>query len=184
MSLRMEFVERATASGAKLAPLCREFGISRQTAYKWLKRFKEQGFEGLEEQSRRPSSSPLSFAEEVVHAALEALPSLLPAARRSESQTPAATGTEGPPAGSVCTPVCTGFAQTNDTGRDCLRPNGSSIEQGSEIPSSLNPLISQGVEAGCDSVRLVDTRVGDGTRTRDFQIHSLTTAGLAATQAL
>ena len=72
MSKRMEFVALAGEPGAKLAPLCRQFGISRQTGYKWLKRFKEQGFEGLEEQSRRPKASPLAFSEELVLAVLEA----------------------------------------------------------------------------------------------------------------
>jgi len=36
MSLKLDFVERATAPGAKLAPLCREFGVSRPTGTKWV----------------------------------------------------------------------------------------------------------------------------------------------------
>lgn len=71
MSKKIEFIERAMEPGAKLAPLCREFGISRQTGYKWRQRFQEHGFEGLEEQSRRPKTSPLAFSEEVVAAVLE-----------------------------------------------------------------------------------------------------------------
>jgi putative transposase len=71
MSLKLDFVERATQPGAKLAPLCREFGISRQTGTKWVKRFKEEGYAGLEEHSRRPRSSPLSLAEELVMSVLE-----------------------------------------------------------------------------------------------------------------
>lgn len=31
MSKKLEFVERATVQGAKLAPLCRELGITRPT---------------------------------------------------------------------------------------------------------------------------------------------------------
>lgn len=71
MSLKIEFVERA-AAGEKIAPLCREFGISRTAGHKWFKRYKEQGFEGLEEESRRPRSAPLATAEELVLAALQA----------------------------------------------------------------------------------------------------------------
>jgi putative transposase len=71
MSLRIEFVERA-GKGEKVAPLCREFGISRQAGHKWIKRFKELGYEGLEEQSRRPKTAPLATAEDVVMAVLEA----------------------------------------------------------------------------------------------------------------
>ena len=71
MSQKLEFVERATQAGAKLAPLCREFGISRQTGTKWVQRFKQEGYAGLEERSRRPRSSPLTSAEELVMAVLE-----------------------------------------------------------------------------------------------------------------
>src|SRR5262245_66063807 len=57
MSQKMEFVERAMKPGARVSTLCREYGISRETGYKWLRRFKRDGAEGLEEQSRRPSWS-------------------------------------------------------------------------------------------------------------------------------
>ena len=71
MSLKMEFVERAMKPGARISVLCREYGISRETGYKWLNRFKREGPDGLEERSRRPQSSPLSTAEDVVLAVLE-----------------------------------------------------------------------------------------------------------------
>lgn len=72
MSKKMEFVERAVEPGTKLAPLCREFRISRETGHKWRKRYLQLGVEGLEEESRRPKTSPLSLAEELVAAVLEA----------------------------------------------------------------------------------------------------------------
>ena len=72
MSLKIEFAERASKEGAQLAPLCREYGISRQTGHKWLKRFREQGHEGLEERSRRPLGSPTGTAEEMILAVLSA----------------------------------------------------------------------------------------------------------------
>ena len=71
MSLRIEFVERAE-KGEKVAALCREFGLSRTTGHKWLKRFKELGHDGLEEESRRPKSTPMATAEDLVIAVLEA----------------------------------------------------------------------------------------------------------------
>ena len=55
-----------------MAVLCREYGISREAGYKWLKRFQEQGYDGLNELSRRPLSAPLSTGEEIVVALLEA----------------------------------------------------------------------------------------------------------------
>jgi transposase InsO family protein len=71
MSLKMELVQRA-AAGEQLASLCREFGVSRTTGHKWVKRFKERGHAGLEEESRRPRSTPLAAAEDLVMATLEA----------------------------------------------------------------------------------------------------------------
>lgn len=38
--------------------VCLKCGISRPTLRKWVRRFEEQGLEGLREQSRRPHSSP------------------------------------------------------------------------------------------------------------------------------
>ena len=43
MSLKLDFVERE-AKGESIAALCREYGVSRQTGHKWVKRFKEQGW--------------------------------------------------------------------------------------------------------------------------------------------
>src|SRR4051812_8731981 len=37
-----------------VAMVCRRFGISRQTAYKYLERFREDGRRDLRERSRRP----------------------------------------------------------------------------------------------------------------------------------
>lgn len=72
MSLKMEFVRRATASNANVSALCREFNIARETGHKWIKRFKEDGYDGLEERSRRPRSTPLAAGEDLVVAIVEA----------------------------------------------------------------------------------------------------------------
>lgn len=58
MSLREEFVLLAQQEDANRRELCRRFGISPQTAYKWLARYALQGRPGLVEQSRRPKNSP------------------------------------------------------------------------------------------------------------------------------
>jgi transposase InsO family protein len=62
---RAEFVIRAARNEHSVAALCREFGISRPTAYVWLERFREQGVTGLRELSRRPASSPQQTPPEV-----------------------------------------------------------------------------------------------------------------------
>jgi putative transposase len=71
MSQKLEFVEKATARGANVSALCAEYGISRQTGYKWLGRYREHGYAGLVEQSRRPVSSPLATGEEIVVSIVE-----------------------------------------------------------------------------------------------------------------
>jgi transposase InsO family protein len=58
VSVRREFVELARVEGANVAELCRRFGISRKTGYKWLARFDADGTEGLADRSRRPEHSP------------------------------------------------------------------------------------------------------------------------------
>lgn len=58
MSLKKEFIALALQPGSNKRELCRRFGISAPTAYKWLKRYEMHGLEGLEEHSRRPISSP------------------------------------------------------------------------------------------------------------------------------
>lgn len=57
MDLRREFVLAASAPGANVTQLCRDFGICRNNGYKWLRRFKAQGEMGLEDQSRRPRNT-------------------------------------------------------------------------------------------------------------------------------
>jgi transposase InsO family protein len=54
MDLRKEFVLAASAPNANVMQLCRDFGISRNNGYKWIRRFEAQGELGLEDQSRRP----------------------------------------------------------------------------------------------------------------------------------
>lgn len=56
MSQRREFVEWAHRQSVPVAELCRRFGISRKTGYKWL------GREEVHEHSRRPLSSPTRTA--------------------------------------------------------------------------------------------------------------------------
>ncbi len=53
MDERLKFVARIL-SGEKIAPLCREFGISRKTGHKIYNRYKDYGLEGLQDRSRMP----------------------------------------------------------------------------------------------------------------------------------
>src|SRR5258708_16184891 len=59
---RREFMAVGMKEGANVRELCRRFGMSRQTAYKWLERYRREGLEGLSDHSRRPKTSPLRTA--------------------------------------------------------------------------------------------------------------------------
>lgn len=55
---REEFVRLAGAESVNFSELCRRFGISRKTGYKWLERWRNEGLSGLGNQSCRPKTSP------------------------------------------------------------------------------------------------------------------------------
>ena len=72
-SQRIIFVVRAEQEGANMSALCREFGISRPTGYKWLKRYRKAGsLRGVREKSRRPKDSPRRTTPEVEERVLAA----------------------------------------------------------------------------------------------------------------
>lgn len=65
---RIEFVQLAEQGSLSMAELCRRFAISRKTGYKWLQRQSAPGADArvkLQDQSRRPRSSPLQIGEDV-----------------------------------------------------------------------------------------------------------------------
>ena len=65
MSQRREFVGFANQADRTMSLLCRRFGISRKTGYKWLGRFRERGVEGLKDLSRRPHHSPRRTSDDM-----------------------------------------------------------------------------------------------------------------------
>jgi transposase InsO family protein len=71
VSQRTEFVEEALKEKANIRALCREYGITPRTGYKWIQRYKEHGEVGLYEQSRRPNHSPRKSNPEVEAAVLQ-----------------------------------------------------------------------------------------------------------------
>ena len=70
MDERMRFVVAASEDEAVMTEVCAEFGISRQTGYKWLARYRAEGAEGLQDRSRAPIRHGLARDEELVAAAL------------------------------------------------------------------------------------------------------------------
>ena len=55
---RRLLVERVVIDGWKPADAARAMGVSRQTAYKWLRRFRDEGPAGLDDRSSAPKRCP------------------------------------------------------------------------------------------------------------------------------
>jgi transposase InsO family protein len=65
MSIKKNFIASVLKEPDNFSKICKEFQISRVCGYKWLKRFKEHGPNGLIERSKRPLSSPLKTPQTI-----------------------------------------------------------------------------------------------------------------------
>jgi transposase len=63
---RLAIIRHAEEVSGNVAMTCRYYGISRPNFYKWLRRYEEQGVDGLRDQSRRPLKSPNATHADVV----------------------------------------------------------------------------------------------------------------------
>jgi transposase InsO family protein len=63
---RLAIIRHAQEVTGNVSMTCRYFGITRQAFYKWLRRYEEQGVEGLRDRSRRPHVIPHETKPEVV----------------------------------------------------------------------------------------------------------------------
>jgi transposase InsO family protein len=58
MKERYAFIARQSLGKFKVAELCRDFGVSRKTGYKWIDRFEAEGPAGLADRSHAPHNTP------------------------------------------------------------------------------------------------------------------------------
>ncbi|MDO3380594.1 helix-turn-helix domain-containing protein [Gilvimarinus algae] len=58
MNQKLTFIADYLQRRYNFTQLCRAYGISRKTGYKWVDRYNEQGIKGLWNQSRKPYSHP------------------------------------------------------------------------------------------------------------------------------
>ena len=65
MEQRIRFVNLAESGRFEILGLCREFGISRKTGYKWIGRYRQHGSEALRDLSRAPKCMPRRTDAEV-----------------------------------------------------------------------------------------------------------------------
>jgi putative transposase len=62
---KKSFIEEWERQEENLAELCRRYEISRQTGYKWLERYQQEGEAGLEERNRTALHHPQAMVPEV-----------------------------------------------------------------------------------------------------------------------
>src|SRR5690348_10780445 len=67
---RMRFMMAVEKREESFAAICRRFGVSRKTGYKWLERYDEAGVEGLLDRSRAPHNQPHAISEAVAERCL------------------------------------------------------------------------------------------------------------------
>lgn len=65
VSERSEFITFSSQEQLSMGALCRRFGVSRKTGYKWLRRARQGGLVALADRSRRPRHSPLRTEPDV-----------------------------------------------------------------------------------------------------------------------
>ena len=70
MEQRARFVMDVLKGTYCISELCTAYGVSRKTAYKWLRRFEQGGFEALHDRSRAPHSHPHEISRQVKEAIL------------------------------------------------------------------------------------------------------------------
>jgi putative transposase len=70
MDERMQFIARVLAGEDEMTALCREYGVSRKTGYKWLGRYIADGAAGLAERSHAPLQHGQAHDLAVVQAVL------------------------------------------------------------------------------------------------------------------
>lgn len=63
--LRFDVLTEPLRTGETVADVCRRYGISRDTYYRYRRRYLAEGLEGLEDQSRRPKTSPARIPAEI-----------------------------------------------------------------------------------------------------------------------
>ena len=67
---RMRFVTAVEVGQETMTALCRRFGFSRKTGYKWLERYRLDGIEGLSERSRAPREHPRAVSAAIAERCL------------------------------------------------------------------------------------------------------------------
>ncbi len=68
---RLQLVKSYIEKEASMTQLCKLFGVSRKTGYKWYKRYLEHGEEGLKDESKAPHNPYTFFSDDQVNRAID-----------------------------------------------------------------------------------------------------------------
>ena len=68
---RALLVRRVLEEGLRPAEAAQAMGVSRRTAYKWLRRYREEGPGGLQDRTSRPQSCPHQISAKRVDQVIE-----------------------------------------------------------------------------------------------------------------
>jgi transposase-like protein len=63
--LRFDVLFEPKRTGETVADVCRRYGISRDTYYRYRRRYLAEGVKGLEDRSRKPRTSPFQIPAEL-----------------------------------------------------------------------------------------------------------------------
>jgi transposase len=80
---RLQFLSSYQKEETSVADLCRAYGVSRPTAYRWINRYNETGPEGLVDRRRRPHTCSHATLEPMENAILVLRASIRAGARAS-----------------------------------------------------------------------------------------------------
>ncbi len=68
---RLHLVSEYISKTASMTDLCKKYGVSRKTGYKWYERYLEQGKEGLENQSTAPINPNILYSSSQIDRAID-----------------------------------------------------------------------------------------------------------------
>src|SRR5262245_36720683 len=68
---RLALIEAYISGQSTMVELCKQYGISRKTGYKWYDRYLSHGQEGLIDQSKAPHQPRCLYEETIINMALE-----------------------------------------------------------------------------------------------------------------
>jgi transposase InsO family protein len=133
MSLRLEFVTLASAEGANVRELCRRYGVSPKTAYKWIDRFRAGGPAALADRARRPAGSPRRTGADAERRVLELRDAHPAWGGRKLRAVLEADGAAGPPAAGTIT----GILRRNGRLAAAAAPSGPTVRFEHDAPDRL-----------------------------------------------